>query len=156
MTKRKRPTRTSASFLRLTTAQHAVIAAAAPQKRGQTITSIIADVDRSVWNTCAAISDPINADALSRKATQQLLEHVRVDGDAHALTELLPTARELHKNGQISAAELSYLVLLANTQPINEAELMARVAKKYPRGDQSVSLEDILSPERIVAIRALR
>nr|WP_315232430.1 hypothetical protein [uncultured Albidiferax sp.] len=156
MTKRKKPTRTTASFLPLTTAQHAVIAAAAPQKRGQPITSIIPDVDSSVWNTCAAISDTKKAPIFSREAALQPLEQVRVDGDSHVLTELLQTARELHKSGQMSDAELSYLVLLANTKPMNEAALMAKIEERYPRRDQSVSLEDILSPERIVAIRALR
>lgn len=33
---------------------------------------------------------------------------------------------------------------------------MARIEKMYPSGDQSVSPEEIVSPERIVAIRALR
>jgi hypothetical protein len=156
MTKRKRPTRTLAAFTPLTTAQHAVIAAAAPKKRGQPITSIVADLDNCVWNTCAAISDPKNTPIFNREAVRQLLEQVRVIGDSSALKELLPTARVLHKSGQMSDAELSYMVLFANTQPINEVEVMARVEKMYPRGDQSVSLEDILSPERIVAIRALR
>lgn len=156
MTKRKRPTRTSASFFPLTTAQYAVIATAAPPKRGQPITSIVSDTDSSVWNTCAAISDPKNTPNFSREAAQQPVEHVRVNGDSHVLAELLPTARELHQTGQMSAAELSYLVLLANTQPMDEVELMARVEKMYPRGDLSVSLEEILSPEHIVAIRAFR
>ena len=154
MTKRKRPTRTSATFSPLTTAQHAVLAAAAPQKRGQPITSIATGVDSGVWNTCAALSNPQNTPIFNREAARQPLEQVRVDGDSHALAELLPAARELHQSGQVSDAELSYLVLLAITKPMDEAELLARIAQMYPRGDQSVSLEDILSPERIVAIRA--
>lgn len=83
-------------------------------------------------------------------------EHAHAHGDSHVLTKLLQTARELHKSGQMSDAELSYLVLLANTKPVNEAELMARVEEKYPRGNQSVALEEILSPERIAEIRSLR
>lgn len=115
MTKRKRPTRTTASFSPLTTAQHRMIAAAAPQKRGKTITSIVAEVDRSAGNTCVAIPDSQNVSVSNREAVQQPLEYVRVNGDSRGLAELLPTARVLHTSGQMSDAALSHLVLLANT-----------------------------------------
>lgn len=154
MTKRKRPTRTIVSVSPLTTAQHAVIAAAAPKKRGRLISSIVADVDSSLWNTFAAISDPQNAPIFSPEAAKQLVEHVRVNGDSHVLAELLPTARELHNTGQMSDAALSSLVLFENTKPMDEAEVITRVEKMYPKGDQSVSLEDILSPELLAPLES--
>jgi hypothetical protein len=69
------------------------------------------------------------------------------------MQELTETARELQKYGLITKEELSQLISLSVNAPVNEAELMAMIAEKYPRGDQSISLEEVLSPERLAESR---
>jgi hypothetical protein len=69
------------------------------------------------------------------------------------MQELTETARELHKYGLVTSEELSHIILLSLPAPVDEAELMAKIAEKCPRGDQSISLEEALSPERLAEFR---
>lgn len=113
-------------------------------------------IDLEVWHTFCAISDPANRHVFTKEAAYKAFRHVRVDGGTRVMQELTDTARELQKYGLISKEELSHLILLSVTTPVSEAELMAKVARLYPRGDQSISLEEVLSPERLAEFRALR
>jgi hypothetical protein len=109
-----------------------------------------------VWSTFCAISDPDNAHLFTKEAAYKAFRHVRVDGGTRVMRELTETARELHKYGLVTKEELSQLILLSVTAPVSEAELLAKVAKMYPRGDQSISLEEVMSPERLAEFRAKR
>ncbi len=111
-------------------------------------------IDPDVWRTFCAISDPANRNLFTKEAAYKAFQHVRVAGGSRVIKELTETARELHKYGLISKEELSHLILLSVTAPVDEATLMARIAEKYPRGDQSVTLEEVMSPEELSEIRA--
>ncbi|MDR7307956.1 hypothetical protein [Rhodoferax saidenbachensis] len=113
-------------------------------------------IDPAVWSTFCAISDPDNRHLFTKEAAFEAFKHVRVDGGSRVMQELTETARELHRYGLVTKEELSHLILLSVTAPVDEATLMAKIAEKYPRGDQSISLEEVLSPERLAEFRARR
>lgn len=113
-------------------------------------------IDPEVWNTFCAISDPANRHLFTKEAVYESFKHVRVDCGSRVMRELTETARELHKYGLVTTEELSHLILLSVTAPASEAALMAKIAERYPRGDQSVSLEEVMSPECLAEFRARR
>jgi hypothetical protein len=113
-------------------------------------------IDPEVWYTFCAISDPSNRHVFTKEAAYEAFKHVRVDGGSRVMQELTETARELHKYGLVTKEELSHLILLSVTAPVDEAALMAKIAERYPRGDQSVSLEEVMSPECLAEFRARR
>ncbi|BDT72778.1 hypothetical protein os4_23230 [Comamonadaceae bacterium OS-4] len=113
-------------------------------------------IDPEVWSTFCAISDPANRHLFTKEAAYKAFQHVRVDGGSRVMQELTDTARELHKYGLMTKEELSHLILLSVTVPVDEAALMAKIAERYPRGDQSISLEEVISPECLAEFHARR
>lgn len=116
-------------------------------------------ISPEVWYTFCAISDPSNRHLFTKEAAYEAFKHLRVEGGTDAANELIDTAREMHKSGLVSKKELSRLILLSVTVPMSDEDirkLLDRLLQEHPQGEQSVALEEVLTPEQLAGFYARR